>query len=52
MTLATLRAELRSLGARLKVDDGEYAVTLNGSTYFTNDREDALNTARAMKEGR
>lgn len=50
MTQAQLAAAIKLLGASCKVFDGEIEVRFKGSSYFTNDREDALNTARAMTQ--
>lgn len=44
-------ALIRQLGLKVKVIDGEYQVTIPGrpeSTYFTEDANDAIQTARHM----
>lgn len=52
LTIASVRAELRTLGMTLYKVDGEYSVNFLGaaesSKYFTTDLSDALGTARLM----
>lgn len=53
MTMAQAKAILRAVGLSIRLRDGEYRVNYaNGSeatAYYTNDRDDAVNTGLAMK---
>lgn len=48
MTLRQAQAQVRSFGATLRHQDGEYTVRYKGAEYFTNDLNDAVATARRM----
>ena len=52
MTDAQLKQALRAIGFSLRKRDGEYRVNFTGggeaTAYYTDDRADALDTARAM----
>ena len=56
MTQKQLFAAVRDLGMSIKKDEaGDYVVNhprgSEGTAYFTTDRDDALGTAKLMKEG-
>lgn len=52
LTLADAKAQAREVGYSLNHRDGEYRVNRIGGdeagAYYTNDRQDAVDTARAM----
>lgn len=54
LTIKELREALKTLGCTLQIRDGEYRVNIKGGSeataYYTDDREDALDTARFMVE--
>ena len=48
MTQKEMMKQVRAAGCTVKVEDGEICVGYKGSTYFTNDRDDAIGTANNM----
>ena len=55
LTLAMVKAELAKVSATIRKVEGEYQVRLNewgwgdGGVYYTDDKDDAINTAIAMR---
>lgn len=54
MTQKELMTKVRALGLTIRCEDGEYRINLKGSpeahAYYTNDRADALGTARQIAQ--